>query len=263
MSYLLNKKLKKKKIYNIALAVVLLFALFYFGKPIARGFSYVATVVFKPVLVVGHKIGDGFSSLGTAFVSKRSLVNENANLKLQLEQIQTNVANYNALLSENDNLKEILGRKREGDNMLLASVLAKPNESPYDTLIIDVGEKQGVIINQRVFAYGNIPIGKVAEVYPSSSKVLLYSNPGEHTEVVVSGKNVYLEAVGRGGGNFEIILPKDFSVDNGTDVVLPGIVPRVVATVVKTLTDPRDTYVKALLASPANIQTLKFVEVEK
>ncbi len=130
-------------------------------------------------------------------------------------------------------------------------------------MIIDAGVNQGVIINQKVFALGNIPIGKIAETYMNSSKVLLYSNPGEKTEVAITGKNTFIEVIGRGGGNFEILLPKDFNIENGTEVVLPGITPRVLGTVVKTISDPRDAYVKALLVSPVNIEDLRFVEIER
>ena len=263
MSYLLDKKLKRKKFSYIALVVIVLIILFYFGRPIARGFSYVSAVVFKPVFVVGHSIGSGFSNVGLFFSSKKTIQTENEKLKLQIKQNDALEINYNALLDENDKLKEILGRKRDGDNMLVSAILAKPNISPYDTLIIDVGEKDGVIVNQKVFALGNIPIGRVVETYPRSSKVLMYSNPGEKTEVIVSGKDVYLEAIGRGAGNFEIVLPKDFTLDNGTEVVLPGISSRVVATVVKTISDSRDPFIKALLVSPVNIQSLKFVEIER
>ena len=263
MSYLLDKKIKRKKLSYIALGVVFLFLLFYFGKPLARGFSYVATAVFHPVLTVGNNIGERFSNIGSFFASKNALIQENENLQQEILQSQADRANYSSVVDENNSLKEILGRKKENQNMIVSAILAKPNKSPYDTLIIDAGTNQGVITNQRVFALGNIPIGKIVETYPNSSKVLMYSNPGEKTQIVITGKNTFLDVIGRGGGNFEIVLPKDFTLDNGTEVVLPGITSYVLGTVVKTISDPRDAFIKALLVSPANIQSQKFVEVEK
>jgi hypothetical protein len=140
---------------------------------------------------------------------------------------------------------------------------------------------QGVIEGQKVFALGNISIGYIAEVYANSSKVVLFSNPGEKTEVVISlgslndsqngtlpideqnGRDVFMQLVGRGGGNFEIVLPKSIILPNGTEAVLPGITPYVLGTVQATLSDSRDSFQKALLSIPINIQELKFVEVEK
>jgi len=173
------------------------------------------------------------------------------------------MANYNSILDDNSKMEEILGRKNAKANIVLAGILSKPNQSPYDTLIIDAGANNGIAPGQRVFALGNVPIGRIAEVYSNSAKVILYSNPGEQTEVVISGKDTFMQIVGRGGGNFEMILPRDFVIENGTEVVLPGITPYTVATVQTIISDPRDSFEKALLASPVNIQELKFVEVEK
>jgi cell shape-determining protein MreC len=263
MSYLLDKKLKRKKLYYLGLGIVALFFLFCFRVGISNGLSYVGHSIFRPILILGNNIGSGFSNMGSFFSSKKSLYFENENLKSQILQSQADRANYLSVVDENLKLKEILGRKADSQNLLVSAILSKSNRSIYNTLIIDAGVNQGVIINQKVFALGNIPIGKIAETYTNSSKVLLYSNPGEKTEVAITGKNTFIEVIGRGGGNFEILLPKDFNIENGTEAVLPGITPRVLGTVVKTISDPRDAYVKALLVSPVNIEDLKFVEIER
>ena len=72
-----------------------------------------------------------------------------------------------------------------------------------------------------------------------------------------------MDLVGRGGGNFEMVLPRDFTLTKDDKVVLPGISSYVVASVESTISDPRDPFMKALLVSPVNIQDLKFVEVEE
>ena len=73
--------------------------------------------------------------------------------------------------------------------MILSAILAKPNQSPYDTLLIDAGSGQGIKTGDTVFALGDVPIGRVDVVYDNSAKVVLFSNPGEKTEAVISGKN--------------------------------------------------------------------------
>ena len=78
---------------------------------------------------------------------------------------------------------------------------------------------------------------------------------------VVSAQNLSMELVGRGGGNFEMIMPKDITLQKGDQVALPGIIPHVVAIAETIISDPRDPFTKALLTSPVNIQALKFVEV--
>jgi len=263
MSYLLDKKIQRNKFFKYILSAVILFIFIYFRNPIGGGLSYVSSLVFRPVLILGNNIEEKLSNASAYFYSKNSLFSENENLKSKLDEQMAEMANYNSVLDDNSKMKEILGRKDTKANMVLAGILSKPSQSPYDTLIIDAGENNSIVPGQRVFALGNVPIGRIAEVYLNSSKVILYSNPGEQTEVVVSDKDTFMQIVGRGGGNFEMILPRDFVIEKGTEVVLPGIIPYTVATVQTIISDPRDSFEKALLASPVNIQELKFVEVEK
>ena len=263
MNYLLDKKIKRKKFFNIALGVLVLVILFYFRSGIFNGLSFMAGGLFRPVLILGNNIGEKFGNLGAYFASKNSLSAENENLKTQILESEADRANYASVIAENTSLKEMLGRKDPKTNMILATILAKPNQSPYDTLVIDAGVQEGIEIGNAVFALGNVPIGRVAEVYLNSSKVVLFSNTGEKTQVIISGRDVFVELVGRGGGNFEMILPRDLTLQKGDQVVLPRINPYVLAVVEEIISDPREPFTKALLVSPVNIQELKFVEVKK
>ena len=263
MNYLLDKKIKRKKFFYIVFFVVILLVLFYFRSGIWSGLAYGSHRLFRPILIFGNNLGQKFSGVGSYFVSKNSLYKESENLKLELGKTKARMSNYDSLLDENVNLKETLGRKSENRNIVLAAVLSKPNQSPYDTLIIDRGIKQSIEIGNTVFALGNVPIGRISDIYPGSSKVVLFSNPGEKIQGVVSGGDIFVEIIGRGGGNFEMILPRDLVLTKGNQVVLPGITPYVLGIVETILSDPRDPFIKALLVSPVNIQELKFVEVEK
>lgn len=273
MSYLLDKKNKRKKWYYVASFVFVFLILFYFRVGVWNGLALVSHVVFRPVLIFGNTVGGKFGDLGSYFVFKNSLYNENQDLRSKINESEAKMANYGSILAENISLKEILGRKNEKMSLVLASILSKPNQSLYDTLVIDVGTRNGIQVSDMVFALGDIPLGRVSDVYPSSSKVILFSNPGQKTEAIVSTKkpaqpdgrsdgDVFLEVMGRGGGNFEMIVPRDFEIVKGDEVVLPGINPFVLGIVETIISDPRDPFTKALLTSPVNIQELKFVQVE-
>ena len=226
-------------------------------------FSSFSNIIFRPVFILGNNLGESFSNFNSAFFYRESILKENEDLKLKISENLVNQANYNAVLDENLKLKEILGRKTEKENLVLAAILAKPNQSLYDTLIIDAGKNQGLFLMDKVFALGNIPIGYVATLYPNSSKVILFSNAGEKTDGVISGKDIFVQLIGRGGGNFEVVMPLNLNFENGAEIVLPGIKPYLLATFEKIISDPRDSYKKALFVSPVNIQELKFVEVKK
>lgn len=262
MNYLLDKKNKRNKFLKIAAFVLFFVILFYFKTSIFSGLSYVGQGIFRPVLVSGNGISQRFKNFTSYFLFKNSLYKENLDLKAQIEKDIADRANYYSVLQENTDLKETLGRKKEGSKMVLGAILTKPNQNPYDTVVLDIGSNLGLKEGDKVFAFGDIPVGRIVEVYPNSSRVTLFSTSGEKTQVVFSNSNTFFEIIGRGGGNFEMIIPRDFKLLKYDQVVLPGITPYIVASVETVISDPRDSFQKALLVAPVNIQNLKFLEVE-
>ncbi len=246
-------------------------SLFYFRTSIWNGLAYVGQNVFRPVLILGNKISGTFETLGSYLLSKNFLYVENQALRSKLDLQAARILNYGTLFAENTALKEILGRKNENTPMITGAILAKPNQSPYDTLIIDLGEQQGLAPGDRVFALGNVPIGRITEVYSHSAKVVLFSNAGEKTHVVISlnpdsaggaDESLSMELVGRGGGNFEMTVPRELTVAKGTRRFYPVLFRMWWRLSRRYISDPRDSFSKALLTSPVNIQQLKFIEVQ-
>ncbi len=261
MNYLHDKKVKRNK-YAKYIGIIFIFFIFiYFQVGIFRGFSTIGQFVFKPILVVGDKVGEKLFQLSSYLHSKKSLLIENENLKSEIEKQKAVISKYSILENEIIELEAILNRKPVFLDMVLGNVLSGPNSSLYDTLFLDIGENDGIKMNDVVFAWGNVPIGEIREVYKNSSKVVLFSSPGEETEVIISGHNTFMTIKGRGAGNFEMILPREFDLEKNTQVVLPRYSSFTVAQVDTIISDPRDAYQKALLSTPVNIFELRFVEI--
>jgi cell shape-determining protein MreC len=263
MSYLLDKKKKNKKIRNFLLVVFLLGILFYFNNFIFQTTSNLTVGLFRPVIVLGNNLTARVDNLFFYFSSKKYLALENQSLIQDREKLTSQLSNNQTLFLENQELKNILNRKTENQEFILSTILVKPNVTIFDVILIDVGSQAGVSVGDLVFAYGNTPIGKIAEVYDNTAKVVLFSTSGEKTTAIISGRNIYVDLIGRGGGNFEIILPRDLVLEKGTEISLPNINPYVVAKVETIISDPRDSYQKAILKSPVNMFELKFVQVVK
>ena len=278
MSYLLDKEIQKKRNFKIALSVLFLVILFIFRVNVWSGLSKVSEIVFHPVIILGQKVEEKFQNIGSYFVSKNYLYNQNQKLQDEVSFDDARMANYDSVVADNVSLKEILNRKDIKINMIVAAILSKPNQSPYDTMLVDAGINEGIKTGDIVFALGNVPIGSVSDIYQDSAKVILFSNPGETTQAVISSlvnadgtlsmttpstPNASVQLVGRGGGNFEMVMPKDFNFQAGGQVVLPGINSYVLAIFQKVISDPRNSFTKVLLTSPVNIQSLKFVEIEQ
>lgn len=202
---------------------------------------------------------DGFVSY---FISKHALEIENQNLKSQLMEMQARMTDHATLEQENASLKEMLGRTTS-TNLVLGTILVKPNRSLYDTLVIDIGADNGVKVGDIVFAYGTTPVGTVSSVSSTTATVTLFSTSGEITTGRIDGKNIDVQLTGRGGGNFQLQIPRDITLEPATNVLLPGITPEVIAVVASSITDPRDPTQTFLLTSPVNINELNWVEVEK
>src|SRR3990172_1419612 len=223
MNYLRDNRLaagrRQKKIKAIIFFAILFLLVILIRQPIFDFFSSVSQSLGLPIWSVTNKVQD---ELAGVLRTKQSLLEENQRLNDELMAGIAEAADRRVLLDENLELKNILGR-RDGKNLTLAVILVKPNKSPYDTMIVDIGRDSDVSLGQRVFAYGNILIGVVAEVYSNTSLVKLFSTPKETIDVILGDKNAYVQAIGRGGGNFEITVSKDQDAALGTEAVIPGI----------------------------------------
>ena len=252
---------RKKKIIRNAIGFGIFFILFVLGFFTWTGkiFNYVG----RPIWSVDKFIGDGIYNINYLFRTKASITKENHNLIQENADIKLSMIDYQILKNEVDQLKETLGRIPESSNFILGNILAKPNHSPYDTIIIDVGNNMGIKEGNKVFFNGNIPIGDVNKVYDNTSLITLYSNPGQQTEGFMDGTNALVELTGRGGGNFEMIIPIELQAEKGTLVYLPGSSSMVIAVVDEVLSKPSDPFKKVILSSPVNVQNLKWVQVKK
>lgn len=263
MNYLHTRRVKQKKIRVILFLVLILFLIWHFRTPVYRFLSFSTHFVFSPISNIGISVSENFSNFFSAFESKIKLQKENQRLSDTIAEQYFQVLNNQVLTKENIALKEILNRTHSTDEYILGNILNKPTHSLYDTLIIDVGIEDDIAVGQIVFAFGYIPIGKVSEAFNHSAKVLLFSSPQEKTEAIISDSNIFVDLIGRGGGNFEIILPRDLALTKGQEIILTGNNPFVVAVMDSVITDARDAYQKAILKSPVNIQEIKFVQVKK
>jgi len=206
---------------------------------------------------------DSTKDLSYLTKNRESLLEENKKLLEENSSLKISMIDYQILKNENDKLKELLGKITTNHDFILSNILVKPNYSPYDTLIIDVGQDGNILEGFPVYTNGNIPIGIISKVYTQTSLVELYSNPGRVTSGILDGSNVSVELIGRGGGNFEMSIPFELIAPKGTIILLPNIQPEIIAIVEEEISDPTDPVKKIILRSPINIQNQKWVQVKK
>lgn len=229
---------------------------------IFRNLSYFSQSVFKPIFVFGLDVKNGIDANLAFLNSKKKLKQENLVLMDEIQKQKILILNSEILKQENEELKSILNRKKENQNLLLANIISKKSFLFYDNLLLDVGEKDGVFVGDMVFAYSDVALGKVIETTNSTSKISLFSTPNEKIEAYIYPNQNSFEIIGRGRGNFELVLPRDFEFIEDSKVILPGINSYLLAYTKKVISDPRDSFKKILLSSPVNVYNLNYVQVE-
>lgn len=247
--------MRKKIVFGALLFVVIsLFASSFFSGV----FSQVGGFIWSSENFISRSIRDTVE----LFQSKNALLLENDELKKRLETMVVDALATDIMRQENIDLKEILGRT-DDKKALLASVLRTPPFSPYDTFILDVGVDKGLQIGDYIFVGGHVLIGEVVEVNPTSAKAQLFSAPGKTLAVLIGKKAISLEAVGRGGGNFEVVLSREIPIAVGESVVVPQIDSMVLGVVGQVDIDPAKTFQRVLFSTPINIQGVRWVTVVK
>ncbi len=165
-------------------------------------------------------------------------------------------------LRENEELKKGLGRTTTA-HITLAYILKKPPFTLYDSYIIDIGKDLNVYIGNKVYAPGGILLGEISHVDAHTSRVKLYSSYGEKFDVFIGEKNIEAEATGRGGGLFEVIVPRDVHIVEGDSVRVPRISGGVFGRVEAITLDSSRSFSSVIFAQPVNIYEQNWVLVEE
>ena len=251
-----KSKYTVKIISGLAVLVFLWQAVFVFNI-----FSSFAINIASPFLRVGNYAQQKSSEFSAFLTSKQNLAEEIQKLKKKITLLETKNITHNLLVRENKELKMLLGRHDEESERVLASVLSRPNSSPYDSIIIDAGAREKIAKGYIVVADGDILIGVVEKVHIRTSVVRLFSSPGVEIDVVLGDNNVAVVARGRGAGNFDIRLPKGVPMEAGESILFPAFSTQVIGVVETVLVKPNDSFQTILFKSPVNIFELKWVEV--
>lgn len=261
MNYLQqNKKSRKNLLKKAVFAVIFLLLIGILNKYQINLLSGVAHTITSPIFKTQKSLVTKFNNFSSLLRSKSSLIEENDRLKQNLEDIEYISIINNKLLEENNSFKKLLGRIPEED-IVLATILSKPNSSPYDTLIVDIGIKDSIKKGDLVLALGDFIIGKVSKVYSNTAQVTLFSSPGEKITVHIGDKNILAFAEGKGGGNFSTRLPRGTEISEKDIIVLPNINLQVLGSVEKIVSSPENPFITILFKNLVNVNELKWVEI--
>jgi len=260
MAFSLQPKRKPKKtgkgLFLFALMIMAVFTIFP-GSFVS--FSTATNAVAVPFWNAGNSVRGSFSSFFTVLRFKNSLIVENQKLKEEVARLKRDLEGYDVLAQQNIEYSEMLLQKKEDG--IFAGVVARPNVTEYDTILIDIGTEAGVKKGNLVQIDDNVAIGTVYETYPYSSKVRLFSSPGRTTDIFLGPKNIAVSANGEGGGALLSEVPKELDIKEGDAAVLSGSSGLIIAYVNSIEKNENDSFQKIRMTSPVSIFEMKFVQV--
>ncbi|MES2953408.1 MAG: rod shape-determining protein MreC [Patescibacteria group bacterium] len=234
-------------------------ALLFWGATAASG---VIVALTGPLVRLGSVV-PGIGRTTAWFTDKQKLLDENAELKKELESAQVRLSVEQVILRENQELKSALGRSDLDVEIVLANVLSGPGTSAYDTFLVDVGSNLGIRVGDTVISGTGALLGVVANVYGTQAKIELFSTYGRELHGVVGKSETPIDIAGAGGGSYRASVPLSADVQVGDLVTVPAFGSRVSA-VVGSVEKSKDVSLNAILAQmPVNVFTLERVYIEK
>jgi cell shape-determining protein MreC len=194
----------------------------------------------------------GFADTAALVSRNEQLMNENATLASENQALQKREVDRAALAGS------IPERDRRG---IIASVISAPPVSPYDTLVLALGERGGVALGQEAFGAGGVPLGIVSSVLADFSRVTLFSAPNMSTRGWIGNSNLPIEILGAGGGALRATLARAAGVAVGDTVFAPGPGALPIGSVIRIDSDPSSPSVTFFIQPALNLFSVTWVEL--
>lgn len=213
-------------------------------------FWHVATPIFRSADALAGKSHSFLNSFGD--IAKLASQNE------QLKEENTALASENQILSKK--IENISDLKNISDGVL-AGVIVRPPESPYDTLVISAGKNESIAVGQKVFGIGGVPIGIISSVLDDFSRVTLFSAPGTNTNGWIGRDSLPLTLSGAGAGTLNAVIARSAEIAVGDIVFAPGPGMLPIGTVVRIDSDLSSPSVTLRIQPTINIFSITWVVV--
>jgi|GEM_PF-3234172 len=187
-------------------------------------------------------------------------------ISLEKRVTEEKIAQDKALLieSEYNELLKLVGLN-DSKSTLIARVVHAQSSYNRDTMIIDKGSLDGVIVGQDVVSESGILIGKVSLVDSHYSIISLTSHTQMDTPVIFISSDETQEPfalmmAGRGGYQMKLEIPRHVAVAQG-DVISYANASFIAGVIEKISFDSRDPFQKAYVRLPVHPEKIRFVRL--
>lgn len=191
------------------------------------------------------------------FETRTNLVAENRRLSDELAELRALRFENDIVRAENAALREMLNMSDSEETVATARVLSRPHTSPYGTMVIGAGERDGVAPGDYVLAPGRIALGRIVSVDSETAIAELLLKSGDTINALIDDTPVTLEGQGMSA---RAEVPRSITIEVGSPVVMPdtgfgvGVVRHVES-------NPPDATQEIFVGFPINTASLRFVRI--
>ena len=265
---------RRRGIVFLVLLVVTVMLMAFSSNPSVREFQNGVGFAFRPIQDALGAAARGVSSVATAIAEIDRLRVDNAALRAENERLAADNARLDEIRRENDSLTALLQLRAGFDFKSTAATVIGRESSEFRRLVmLDKGTDDGIVVGDVAVAAGGALAGRVVEVGPASSKVLLLTDSGSTVIGQLTTNAATGEVVGQLGG---VLVMRQIDASEpvavGDEVVTAGIelaggvrspYPKglLVGQVVDVRRDANDVVQTAYLQPAAQLDKLEFLLV--
>ncbi len=247
---------KQQWLLRIVVVCGIFIILFFFSKFFGDGVSRVVSPLYSARVWFTHSQ----SVIPTFFRSRVELSREIEELRSKLAQTIDHTERFSVLEEENALLRGL--QIDIYPDRIVADVVRRPSETPYDTILIHAGAVEGVKEGSLAYA-GVAVVGVVGRVFEKSALVVLFSTAGVVSPTYIYGPNVFAHAEGMGGGVLRVSVPQGIKLSVGDSVVVPAKGSGVYGAIEYIESDESKPEQYAYVTQRPSVHELRFISIDK
>ena len=212
------KKTTKQKFSLLTLVFLSIFIIFLSSlnfKIINNMRSVINEVVFRSSFIVSIPENLILSSY-TKIIEYSNFYNLYQVNKEELDNLRSKEISNEIIISENNELKDLIEDYRISSNKILAKVIVDHHSPFLKTIIINKGSFDNIKIGTNIYDRSYL-VGRVIDVNYKSSRVLLLSDLNSSIPISITPGNVQAIVIGDGKNSGEIKYIKDNLIDGIQD----------------------------------------------
>lgn len=274
----MNQFFTNKKMIVLLISVILFVSLISISLRSGDNTPFLQQASNDITAVLGRVFTRPANAVTRVFESVSDLQNtyeENQRLKIEIDKIYERQAEINVLRDENQRLGEELDLQSSLTDYrtISGTVISRNPDNWVDQIVVDRGSQDGVEVGMPVMSSNGL-IGRISEVNPTSSKVVLLTNIDQtanqvSSEIIMEEEIVYGLISGYDSSNDRLVMSQITStieIEEGeliTTSGLGGVIPRglVIGEVDEVTMDAHGLAQQVYVSPAADFENIRYVTI--